>query len=59
MNADRSCCNNDECPSRMECLRYMCERARIQDFSAFKPDESGKCEWFIEIMDGDKLREVS
>ena len=58
MNADNSCCDNDGCPSRMECLRYMTERARMQLYSAFEPDESGKCYAFVEIMKGDKLREV-
>lgn len=50
---DISMCNHKTCPSRMECYRSRAKPDIFwQSYSAFKPDESGKCKDFVPLFSG-------
>jgi len=51
---DMALCENDECPSRHHCYRYMVEpNPWRQSYALFEPDASGKCEAFI-LVEGEE-----
>lgn len=41
---DISKCNNDTCPLRKDCYRFIVKPSEYQYYTDFKPDESGKCD---------------
>lgn len=43
---DISMCDNQECPSRFGCYRFLAEPDAWQMYARFKFDESGKCVHF-------------
>ena len=53
---DITACENNKCPMRKECYRYMCPRGSIQSFAMFEPRIFGNCEYFMRIEKGRKLR---
>jgi hypothetical protein len=49
---DFALCKNNKCPSAMLCLRFLTRREDDrQVYALFQPDETGKCEYFIEEID--------
>jgi hypothetical protein len=46
---DISMCKNEECPLRNQCYRYTAVPEVYQSYASFKPDENGKCDYFIEM----------
>lgn len=47
---DFSACANATCPSRKQCWRFVGVRGDPwQVYADFKPDESGKCDSFVEV----------
>jgi hypothetical protein len=52
---DYTACTNKECPASKICYRFMMVWDNYQSVGEYTPDESGQCESFLPIMDGDKL----
>ena len=50
---DISMCQNDSCPSRHQCTRYMAiPNPHRQTYASFMWDmDSGKCEYFSDVKD--------
>ncbi len=49
-------CANKECPERKQCYRYMAIPSEYrQAYAALQPDESGRCESFLDA-DGRRVR---
>ena len=42
-------CNNALCQLKDSCYRYTCKASEFsQSFATFKPDDEGKCDFFID-----------
>lgn len=53
---DMARCENDECPLRNKCLRYLDPgREGYQSFTDFPGGED--CDWFIPVADHEKQKE--
>jgi len=47
---DISKCQNTDCPSHMQCWRYLAPGSEYQYYSDFKPEEGqDKCEYFEQV----------
>ena len=53
---DYAKCLNVSCPLKFDCYRYMAPASTYQSYSSFKPDEDGKCEYFIQLSNLEKRR---
>ena len=52
---DISKCSNTDCPSHMQCWRYLAPASEYQYYSDFKPEEGkDKCEYFIDSKEYEK-----
>ncbi len=48
--ADITMCQNEDCPSKEKCLRYMAEASKNQSYAYLEVAEGkDKCEYFMEI----------
>ena len=46
---DIAMCENNECPKRTTCYRFMAEpNSRRQSYADFKPNKEGECEYYWE-----------
>lgn len=59
---DISMCNNNVCPKRYNCFRYMAQPSQRQVFSKFEFETNNStghttCDGFVKILKGDKLVE--
>lgn len=45
---DLCMCRNKECPLNKKCYRYTAKSDLAQSYADFKPDEKGKCEYFMD-----------
>lgn len=55
---DISMCANHACPSNAECYRYRAEpNPYRQAYSVFTPDASGKCDSFVQVEPGYRLKQ--
>jgi hypothetical protein len=46
---DITMCENNACPLRRKCERFMASPSPIQAYDRFTPDENGECNMFMEI----------
>jgi len=46
---DISMCENNKCPLRKNCYRFLARAGYVQVYSDFAPDEKGKCDGYWEI----------
>jgi hypothetical protein len=46
---DVSMCSNQTCPMKEYCYRFKAVANSYQSYGGFKPDENGKCDYFIEL----------
>lgn len=45
--ADIAKCKNEECPSKLNCIRYIIPASYIQTYGSFKvPEGEDKCEYY-------------
>ena len=52
---DISKCANTDCPSHMQCWRYLAPGSEYQTYAAFAPEQGeDKCEYFIEAAEWQK-----
>ena len=47
--SDISLCLNTSCPLREVCYRFKAVPSEYQSYADFKPDDNGKCDYFIKI----------
>ena len=53
--ADIAMCQNDDCPMREKCYRYMAKSSgNGQSYALYEPDENGRCEDFLWIYRADE-----
>lgn len=43
---DISMCENKACPLKETCYRFNATPSSYQAYGDFKPDDTGKCEWY-------------
>lgn len=47
---DISMCENQTCPLKEKCYRFMAEpNPTYQSYADFKPDENGKCDFYYPL----------
>jgi hypothetical protein len=46
---DISMCLSTSCPSRLTCYRFTATPSERQTYADFRPDESGKCDYYWPI----------
>lgn len=56
-------CNNIDCKSKNECLRYLCVSAEYQTYATFSEDiknvNKRKCEYYIRYHKNDHIQVVT
>lgn len=56
---DISMCANKLCPSRHTCFRFMGRpNLPVQSYMRFEPDETGKCDDYIETRSKSQMKRV-
>lgn len=53
--ADITMCLNRSCPSRSSCYRVSARPGEWQSYSAFQPDEHGRCKHYIKTDKSDTV----
>jgi hypothetical protein len=49
---DISMCSNENCPSKKKCYRFCAVPTPFrQSYAFYEPDESGRCDSFIELTE--------
>ena len=52
---DISMCENNTCPKRGTCYRFVGIASPVQNYGDFKPNKNGVCEFYYPLEDGMRI----
>jgi hypothetical protein len=57
--ADITMCQNEDCPVKDTCFRYLATPSQYQSFYVFDKDTKEPCDWYWECTDDKELEQFN